>query len=199
MPPRPISPAATADQNAEHQRKEKNCAATSPPPHPRKNIYATLAGTLAHPMDAEKYYHSVQRELPADQATLQGWRQEKGDNNEWSTEDNFLWEETWKDTMDTFLERTAATYPRPPGDTRHGLHALLAFHSWKHRHTITLDPLDNNPHRWTPEDDASCGHHHTARPWKPSGVPYHLEGSDTSPLPLPPPSKTPLPTSAPNC
>ena len=34
--------------------------------------------------------------------------------------------------MDAFLEATAKTYPRPPGNTRHGLHALLAFHSWKH-------------------------------------------------------------------
>ena len=59
---------------------------TAPPrphrPPPPKDIYATLAGTLAHPMDAEQYYQSVRRDLPADHATLQGWKQEKGNDNE---------------------------------------------------------------------------------------------------------------------
>ena len=75
MPPRSISPASTADQNAEHQRKEPDHTATPPPPPP-KDIYATLAGTLA-PTDAEQYYQSIQGDLPADHATLQGWKQEK--------------------------------------------------------------------------------------------------------------------------
>ena len=54
MPPRSISPVSTADQNAEHQRVEPDPyrAARPPPPPPRKDIYATLASTLA-PMDAE--------------------------------------------------------------------------------------------------------------------------------------------------
>ena len=102
-------------------------------------------------MHAEQYYHSIQRDFPADHAILQGWKQEKRNDNEWGTEEDLLWEHTWKGTMDAFLEAAAETYPRLPGDTRHGLHALLAFHSWKHRHTITLHPLDHNPHRWTPE------------------------------------------------
>ena len=59
MPPRSISPASTADQNAEHQRKEPDHAATPPPPPFPKDIYATLAGTLA-PMDADQYYQSIQ-------------------------------------------------------------------------------------------------------------------------------------------
>ena len=59
-------------------------------------------------------------------------------------------------TKDAFLEAAAETYLRPPGDTRHGPHALLAFHSWKYRHTITLHPLDHNPHGWTPENDATA-------------------------------------------
>ena len=71
-------------------------------------------------------------------------------------EEDLLWEDTRKGTMDAFLEAAAETYPRPPGDTRHGLHTLLAFHSWKHRHTITLHPLNHNPHRWTPEDAATA-------------------------------------------
>ena len=56
MPPRSISPASTADQNAEHQREEPDpdCAASPPPTPPQKDIYATLASTLA-PMDAEHY------------------------------------------------------------------------------------------------------------------------------------------------
>ena len=133
MPPRSISPASTADQNAEHQREEPDPdrAATPPLPPPQKDIYATLASTLA-PMDAEQYYQSIQRDLPEDHATLQGWKQEKTNNNEWGTEEDLLWEDTWKGTKDALLEAAAATYPRPPGDTRHGLHALLAFHSWKH-------------------------------------------------------------------
>ena len=83
MPPRSISPASTADQNAEQQPEEPepDRAATPPPPLPRKDIYATLAGTLA-PMDAEQYYQSIQRDLPTDHATLQGWKQEKRNDNE---------------------------------------------------------------------------------------------------------------------
>ena len=181
MPPRPISPAATADQKAERQQKETERAATPPPPPPPKDIYATLAGTLAHPMDAEQYYQSVQRELPADHATLQGWRQEKANDNEWGTEDDLLWEDTPKGTMDTFLEAAAATYPCPPGYTRHGLHALLAFHSWKHRHTITLHPLDHDPHRWTPGDDASAAITIQQDPGNPSG--YHITWNDLAPHP----------------
>ena len=74
MPPRSISPASTADQNAENQRGEPDpdhAATPPPPPPPPKDIYATLASTLA-PMDAEQYYQSIQRDLPEDNATLQG-------------------------------------------------------------------------------------------------------------------------------
>ena len=137
-------------------------------------------------MDAEQYYQSVQRDLPADHATLQGWKQEKGSDNEWGTEDDLLWEDTWKGTMDTFLEAAAETYPRPPGDTRHGLHALLAFHSWEHRHTITLHPLDHNPHRWTPEDDATAATTRQQDPGNPAG--YDITWND--PAPHPPTSPT---------
>ena len=156
MPPRSISPASTADQNAEHQREEPepDRAATSQSPPPQKDIYATLASTLA-PMNAEQYYQFIQRDLLQDHATLQEWKKEKRGDNEGGTEEALFWEDTWKGTKDAFLEAAAETYPRPPGDTRHGLHALLAFHSLKHRHTISLHPLDHNPHRWTPEDDAT--------------------------------------------
>ena len=160
-PTTPCNPAPYPPQPPRTRtRNTSNRNPTAPPrprrPPPEKDIYATVAGTLAHPMDAEQYYQSVYRELPADQATLQEWRQERGGNNERGPEDDLLWEDTWKGTMDTFLEAAAATYPRPPRDIRHGLHALLAFHSSKHRHTITLHPLDHNPHRWTPEDDATA-------------------------------------------
>ena len=107
-------------------------------------------------MDAKQYYESIGRDLPADHATLQGWKQDKRHDNEWGTGEDLLWEDTWKGTMDIFLEAAAETYFRSPGDTRHSLQAVLAFHSWKHRHTITLHPLDHNPHRWTPEDDATA-------------------------------------------
>ena len=133
MQPRPLSPAATADKNAEHQQNEPYRAAMPPPLPPPKDIYATLASTLAHPMDAEQYYQGVLRELPANHATLQGWSQTKGSDNEWGPEDDLLCEDTCDGTMDTFLAAAATTHPRPPGDTRHALHALLA-----------LNPLDHN-------------------------------------------------------
>ena len=48
MPPRSISPASTADQNAEHQGEEPDpdCAATLPPPPPPKGH---LRHTGQHP------------------------------------------------------------------------------------------------------------------------------------------------------
>ena len=137
-------------------------------------------------MDAEKYYQCIQRDLPEDHATLQGWKQEKTKDNEWGTEEDLLWEDTWKGTTDAFLEAAAKTYPRPPGDTRHGLHALLAFHSWKHRHTITLRPLDHNPHRWTPEDDATAAITVQQSPENPEE--YQITWND--PAPRPPASPT---------
>ena len=199
MPPRSISPASTAYQNAEHQREEPDpdCAATPPPPPPPKDIYATLASTLA-PMDAEQYYQSIQRDLPEDHATLQGWKQEKRNDNQLGTEKILLWEDRWKGTKDAFLEAAADTYPRPPQDTRYGLQALLAFHSWKHRHTITLQPLDHNPHRWTPEDDASIAITVQQSPENPEE--YHTTWNDpASHPPPPPPSQMSSPPSVQNC
>ena len=137
-------------------------------------------------MDAEQYYQSVQRDLPEDHATLQGWKQEKRNDNEWGTEEVLLWEDTWKGTADAFLEAAAETYPRPPGDTRHGLHALLAFHSWKHRHTVTLHPLNHNPHPWTPEDDATATITVQQSPENPEE--YHITWDE--PTPHPPASPT---------
>ena len=172
MQPRPVSSAAGGDQNGEHQQQEPDRAAAPPPHPPPKDIYATLARALAHCMDAVQYYQCVHRELLANHATPQGWRQEKGGDNKWGPEDNFLWEDTWEGTMDTFLEAAATTYPRPPGDTRHGLHALFAFHSWKHLHNVTLYPFDHNPHRWTPEDDPTTAITIHQDPENPAG--YHV-------------------------
>ena len=137
-------------------------------------------------MDAEQYYQSVQRDLSEDHATLQGWKQEKRNDNEWGTEEDLLWEDTRKGTAEAFLEAAAETYPRPPGDTRHVLHALLAFHSWKHRHTFTLGPLDHNPHRWTPDDDATAAITVQQSPENPEE--YHITWND--PAPHPPASPT---------
>ena len=89
-------------------------------------------------------------------------------------------------TKDTFLEAAAITYPRPPGNTWHGLHALLAFHSWKHPHTVTLSPLDHNQQRWVPEDDPTTTITIQQDPENPIG--YHLTSSD--PAPHPPASPT---------
>ena len=178
MQPRPVTPAATADQNGEHQQQEPDRSVIPPPP---KEIYATLASTLANPIDAEQYYHCVLQELPANHATLQGWRQAKGGNIEWGAEGDLLWEDTWEGTMDTFLEAAAANYPRPPGDTRQGLHALLAFHSWKHHDTITLHTLNHNPRRGTPEDDTTTAITIQQDPENPAG--YHLTWSDPAPHP----------------
>ena len=172
----PVSPAATADQNAEYQQKESDRAAALPLLPWAKDIYATLASTIAHPMDAEQYYQCVLRELPANHGTLQGWRRTKGGNNEWGPEDDFLREDTWDGNMDTFLEAAAKTYPRPPADTWHGLHALFAFHSWKHHHNVSLHPLDHNPQRWTPENGATTAVTIQQDPENPTR--YHLTWSD---------------------
>ena len=104
MPPLSISPASTADQNAEHQREEPDPdrAAMPPPPPPTKDMYTTLASTVA-PMDAEQYYQSIKRDLSEDHATLQRWKQEKRNDNEWGTEEDLLWEDTWKGTKDALL------------------------------------------------------------------------------------------------
>ena len=95
MPPPPIFPASTVDGNAEHQREEPDPdrAARPPPPRPPKDIYATLASTLA-PMDAEQYYQSIEPDLPEDHATLQGCKQEKRNDNEWGTEEDPLFGKT---------------------------------------------------------------------------------------------------------
>ena len=105
-------------------------------------------------MDAEQDYQHVLQGPPANHITLQDWRQEEEGNNEWGPEEDLLWEDTYG-TMDAFLEAAASTYRRRPGDTRHGLHALLAIHSWKHHHAVTLHPLDHKLQRWTPEDNAA--------------------------------------------
>ena len=172
MQTHPESPAATADENGEHQQKESNRATTPPALPPPKDIYATLASTLAEAMDAEQDYQFVLRELPANQRTLQVWRQTKGGDNEWGPEDDLLWEDTWDGTMDIFLEAAATTYPRPPGEARHGLHALLGFHSWKNQHNVTLHPLDHNPRQWTPEDNTTTTITIQQDPENPKG--YHL-------------------------
>ena len=132
-------------------------------------------------MDVNQNYQCVLRELPAIHATLRGWTQRKGGDNEWGPEDDLFWEDTWDGTMDTFLEAAATNYPRPPGDTRHGLAAFLAFHSWKQQHTVTLHPLDNNPKRRTPEDSSTTAVTIQQDPEKATG--YHLSWSDRAPDP----------------
>ena len=148
MPPRSISPASAADQDAEHQREEPepDSAATppTPPPPPQGHLRHTSRHPGPHGRRAVLPVHPTRP--PGGPRDPPGVKQEKRNDNEWGTEEDLLLEDTWKGTMGAFLEAAAETYPRPPGDTRHGLHALLAFHSWKHRHTITLHPLDHNPH-----------------------------------------------------
>ena len=65
----------------EQQHKRSDCTTAPPALPPARDIYATLAGTLAPPMDAEQYYQHLLQELSANHRTVQGWRQEKGDNS----------------------------------------------------------------------------------------------------------------------
>ena len=123
-------------------------------------------------MDTEQYYQHVLQELPATHVILQGWKQVKGGDNEWGPEDDLLWEDTWEGTKDTFREAAATTYD---------LHALPAFHSWKHPHTVTLQPLDHNPQRWTLEDNATTTV--TIQQDLKSPTTYHLTSSDPAPYP----------------
>ena len=95
--------------------------------------------------------------------------------------------------MDAFLEAAASTHPRPPGDTRHDLHALLASHSWKYHHAVTLHPLDHNPQRWTPEEDATTTLTIQHDPESPAS--YHLTWSN--PASQPPKTRPPTTTSSP--
>ena len=84
------------------------------------------------------------------------------------------------------MEAAVSTYSRPPRDTQHGPHSLLASHSWKHYHAITLGPLDHNPQRRAPEDDPATTISIQQDPENPAG--YHLTPSD--PTPHPPTSPT---------
>ena len=72
MQPRPVSSEATEDQHEEQQQKASDHTARPPLLPPPRDIYATLAGALAQPMEAEQYYQQVVQELPAAHATLQG-------------------------------------------------------------------------------------------------------------------------------
>ena len=72
MQPQPMSPEDAKDHNEEQQHKESDRTATTPPLPPPRDIYATLASTLAEPMDAEQYYQHLLQELPATHKTLQG-------------------------------------------------------------------------------------------------------------------------------
>ena len=66
-------------------------------------------------MDAEQYYQSIQRDLCEDHATLQGWKQEKRNDNEWDTEEDLLWEDTWKGTTDAPWKQQPKLTPARPG------------------------------------------------------------------------------------
>ena len=187
MQPRPVSPAATADEKAEHQQQEPDRAAPPPPPPPQKDIYTTLAGTLTHPMDAQLYYQCVHRELPADHTTLQGWRQEKGADNEWGRRTTFSGKTPGKAPWTPPWKRQPRPSPARPGtprtDSTPSLHSTAG-------NTATLSPstpsttirtdgrLKTTPRR----------HHHTPTPREPNGVPSHLEKSRiaTPRLPHPP-------------
>ena len=88
----PTTPCYHAPYPRVHRRPEHGTPAPTAPPPP-KDIYATLASTLA-PMDAKQYYQSIQRDLPEDHGTLQGWKQERRNDNEWGTEEDLLLEDT---------------------------------------------------------------------------------------------------------
>ena len=162
MPPRSISSASTADQNAEHQRKEPDHAATPPPPPPPpKDIYATLAGTLAS-MDAEQYYQSIQRDLPADEATLQGWKQEKRNDNEWKT----------------FSGKTPGKAPWRP--------------SWKRQPKPTPARPGTPGTASTPSEHSTAGNTATPSPSTPSTTIHSDGHLKTTPPPPSPYTKTPI-------
>ena len=132
-----MSPDNTDDHHKDHQQKEPDHTATPPSLPQPGDIYAKLFRTLAEPMDAEQYYQQVLQDLPATHVTLQVSKQEKGGDNERSPEDDLTSEDTYG-SPEGFLEDTPSTYPRPPMETRRGLHVLLAFQTRKHHHAITL-------------------------------------------------------------
>ena len=115
MPPRSISPASAADQNAEHLQEEPklNHAATLPPPPPPRDIYATLASTLA-PMDAKQYYQSIQGDLRRTTRPSMGGSRRKGTTTSGARRKTFSgktpgkapWTPSWK-------RQPKSTPPRP--------------------------------------------------------------------------------------
>ena len=197
MTPRSISPASTADQNAEHQRKEPDHAATPQPSPPQKGH---LRHTGRHPSP-----HGRRAVLPVHPPRPPGGPRvppgvEAGEKERQRVGHG------GRPSLGRQLERHHGRLPGsgsrnllpPARNTRHGLHALPAFHSWKNRHTITLHPLDHNPHRWTPEADATATITIQQNPENPEE--YHITRNDPAPIPPPPqPSQTSSPPSAQNC
>ena len=94
MQPNSMSPDDTEDHHEEQQQKGPDRTATPLPLPPPKDIYATLASTLAEPMDAEQYYQQVLQEVPASHLALQGCRQEKVVDNDWGPGEDLHWEDT---------------------------------------------------------------------------------------------------------
>ena len=122
MQPYPMSPDDTEDHHEEQQQKGPACTATPPPLPPPRDIYATVASTLAQPMYSKQYHQQVLQELSATHLTIQGWTQ--GGDSESGPKDDFLWEDTYG-TLDAFLgsrslklsqpaRRHPARPPRPP-------------------------------------------------------------------------------------
>ena len=83
MQPHPRSPDDTEDHTEKQQQKGPDRTASPPPLPPPRNIYTTLASTLAQPMDAQRYYRQLLREDSATHVPIVGRRQEKGGDNEW--------------------------------------------------------------------------------------------------------------------
>ena len=100
MQPRSIFPAPTADQNAGHQQKEPKHAPTPPPPPPPQGH---IRHTSRHPRPLHRRRAVLPirpTRAPSGPRDSPGLEQEKGNDNEWGTGDDLLWENTSKGTME---------------------------------------------------------------------------------------------------
>ena len=103
-----MSPEDTQYHQEEQHQTGSDCVAVPPTLPPPRDFYGTVTSTLAQAIDAEQYYERALEDVLATQATLQGSRQEKGRDNEWSPQDYLFLGDTYGD-LDAFLVAAAPT------------------------------------------------------------------------------------------
>ena len=188
MPPRSISPASTADQNAEHKREEPEPARAAtppaPPPPPKGHLRHTGQHPSPHGCRAVLPVHPTRppggpRDPPGVQAGEQE-RQRVGHGG--------------RPSLGRHLERHQG---RLPGSSSRNLPPPARGHQARPPRPPSVPQLETPPHhhppppppqshQWTPEDDATAAITVQQSPENPEE--YHITWND--PAPHPPASLT---------